>query len=295
MSARRRSRSLAGGGRRARAAPSSARGAAPALLERGPAARPRAAAGLVDVLVRLGREGREPGAAERRRLLLAGALRRVRWRALRSPGRCGGVLLARGRARGRSRACCARAGERYRPRGRRRAWRSSRLALADALGGGHSLRGAIGRGGARLDGAAGHELRRAAAELAPGATDRGGARGDARAGPLGAARHARRRLPAPAARRAATSRGCCASSARAIEEQARLEDEVRAATAQARFTGLLVIAAAAGRRRCSPSWPAPGWFAGLWSSFLTAWLVGLALLLQAVAAVLIRRLARVRA
>jgi hypothetical protein len=38
----------------------------------------------------------------------------------------------------------------------------------------------------------------------------------------------------------------------------------------------------------------PGWFAGLWSSFLTAWLVGLALVLQAAAAVLIRRLGAVR-
>jgi Flp pilus assembly protein TadB len=38
----------------------------------------------------------------------------------------------------------------------------------------------------------------------------------------------------------------------------------------------------------------PGWFAGLWSSFLTAWLVGIALFLQGLAAVLIRRLGNVR-
>ena len=37
----------------------------------------------------------------------------------------------------------------------------------------------------------------------------------------------------------------------------------------------------------------PGWFAGLWSAFLTAWLVGIAVVLQATAAVLMR-LARVR-
>ena len=37
----------------------------------------------------------------------------------------------------------------------------------------------------------------------------------------------------------------------------------------------------------------PGWFAGLWSSFLTAWLVGVALVLQAVAAVLMNRMSRV--
>jgi hypothetical protein len=34
--------------------------------------------------------------------------------------------------------------------------------------------------------------------------------------------------------------------------------------------------------------------AGLWGSFLTAWLVGMALVFQVVAAVLIRRMARVR-
>jgi Flp pilus assembly protein TadB len=38
----------------------------------------------------------------------------------------------------------------------------------------------------------------------------------------------------------------------------------------------------------------PGWFAGLWRSLLTAWLVGIALVLQLVAAVLMRRLGRVR-
>jgi hypothetical protein len=38
----------------------------------------------------------------------------------------------------------------------------------------------------------------------------------------------------------------------------------------------------------------PGWLAGLWSSFLTAWLVGIALVLQLTAALLIRTLGRVR-
>jgi hypothetical protein len=38
----------------------------------------------------------------------------------------------------------------------------------------------------------------------------------------------------------------------------------------------------------------PGWLLGLWSSFLTAWLVGIAVALQVTAAVLIRRLGRGR-
>ena len=83
-------------------------------------------------------------------------------------------------------------------------------------------------------------------------------------------------------------------SARALEEQARLEGEVRAATAQARFTGLIVVLLPLGGALLAEL-ASPGWFAGLWSSFLTAWLVGIALVLQAVAAVADpNRLARVR-
>jgi tight adherence protein B len=82
-------------------------------------------------------------------------------------------------------------------------------------------------------------------------------------------------------------------SARALEDQARLEDEVRSATAQARFTALIVVLLPLGGGLLAEM-ASPGWFAGLWSSFLTAWLVGAALVLQLVAAVLIRRMARVR-
>jgi tight adherence protein B len=81
--------------------------------------------------------------------------------------------------------------------------------------------------------------------------------------------------------------------ARATEEESRLDGELRAATAQARFTGLLVgLLPLAGALLAELA--NPGWFAGLWSSFLTAWLVGVAIVLQAVAAVLIRRLGSVR-
>jgi tight adherence protein B len=82
-------------------------------------------------------------------------------------------------------------------------------------------------------------------------------------------------------------------TARGMEEQSRLEGELRAATAQARFTGLLVVALPLGGALLTEL-ASPGWFAGLWSSFLSAWLVGVAIALQVVAAVLIRRLGRVR-
>ncbi len=81
--------------------------------------------------------------------------------------------------------------------------------------------------------------------------------------------------------------------AEAFGDQSRLEDEVRAATAQARFTGLIVVLLPAGGALLAEL-ASPGFVAGMASSLLTAWLVGVALVLQAVAAVAIRRLGRVR-
>ena len=69
-----------------------------------------------------------------------------------------------------------------------------------------------------------------------------------------------------------------------MEEQSRLEGELRAATAQARFTGLLVVLLPLGGALLAEL-ASPGWSPGLWSSFLTAWLVGIALVLQVAAAV----------
>jgi tight adherence protein B len=166
-------------------------------------------------------------------------------------------------------------------------------AVADALTGGASLRVALGEvnsGG--VGGAAGHELRRTAAELAAGA------------GTDDALEAMRRRAPSPGMdalvaacvlqRRAGGDLArLLRDSARALEDQARLEGEVRAATAQARFTALLVVLLPLGGAVLAEL-ASPGWFAGLWRSFLTAWLVGIALTLQVAAAVLMRRLGRVR-
>jgi tight adherence protein B len=87
--------------------------------------------------------------------------------------------------------------------------------------------------------------------------------------------------------------GLLRESARAMEDQARLDDEVRSATAQARFTALVVVLLPLGGGVLAEL-ASPGWFAGLWSSFVTAWLVGIAVVLQLAAALLTRRLARVR-
>jgi tight adherence protein B len=82
--------------------------------------------------------------------------------------------------------------------------------------------------------------------------------------------------------------------ARSLEEEARVEADARAATAQARFTGLIVVLLPLGGALLAEL-GSPGFLARLAGSFLTAWLAGMALVLQIAAAVLIRRLGRVRA
>ena len=250
----------------------------------------RSAGGLADSLVRVGREGRDPGAVERRRLLLAGALAAfLAGLSLAGPlvglalGAAGPWLVARVlRARR----------DRYR-RAVEAGAPQIAVAIADAMAGGHSLRTAVEEAARSLgDGAAGHELRRAASELAAGAsTDNALEAMRARVGSprldvVVAACLLQRSAGGDLAR---LLRDC----ARTMEEEARLEGEVRAATAQARFTGLLVALLPLGGALMAEL-ASPGWFAGLWSSFLTAWLVGIAVILQLVAAVLMRRLGRVR-
>lgn len=137
------------------------------------------------------------------------------------------------------------------------------------------------------------ELRRANAELAAGAgTDDAlvavRARvGSARLDTVVAACLLQRRAGGDLAR-------LLRESARTMEEQSRLEGELRAATAQARFTGVLVVTLPLGGALLAEL-ASPGWAAGLVSSFVTAWLVGIALFLQVLAAILIRRLGRAEA
>jgi tight adherence protein B len=260
-----------------------------ATLRHGAPAALRLPAGLLDALVRLGREGRDPGALERRRLLLAGAV--VAFAAgtvLLGP--LPGLALAAGGPWAVSRALRARR-ERYR-RAVDEGAAQIAVAIADAIGGGHSLRGALEEAAVSVHGEAGHELRRAVAELSAGATTdaalesmRARARSP-RLDTIVAACLLQRRAGGDLAR-------LLRQSARAMEDQARLEGEVRAATAQARFTGLLVAVLPLGGAVLAEL-ASPGWFAGLWRSFLTAWLVGIALVLQLVAAALMRRLGRVR-
>lgn len=244
---------------------------------------------LWELLARPSSEGREPGAAERRRLLVAAAAVALLGGTLvAGPG--AGVLVAAVAPTVVGRTLHARR-ERYRRAVARGAGQIA-IALADALGGGHSVRGAIVAAAPGVAGPPGHELRRAASELALGARTE-----DA----LEAMRDRVRSHEIDALvagvllqRRAG---GDLASllreSARAFEDQSRLVGEVRAATAQARFTGLIVVLLPLGGGVLAEL-ASPGFLLGLADGLLTAWLVGLALVMQAVAAVLIRGLGRVR-
>ena len=250
----------------------------------------RGLARLVEVVVTLGREGRDPGAVERRRLLLGGAcFALVAGCVLIGPA--AGLALAAGGPWAVGRLLRARR-ERYR-RAVDAELPALALALADALAGGHSLRGAVAEATRSLGGAAGHELRRTQAELTAGATTTAALEAmrarvrSSRLDTLVAACLLQQRAGGNLAR-------VLRDSARAMEESARLDGELRAATAQARFTGLLVVLLPLGGGVLAEL-AGPGWFAGLWSSFLTAWLVGVAISLQVLAAVLIRRLGKVGA
>lgn len=249
----------------------------------------RGLAALVDSVVMLGREGRDPGAVERRRLLLAGS----------GVAFAGGLLVA-GPLVGLALAAGGPWGVARVLRARRRRYRRSvdsevpglALALADALAGGHSLRGALAQARRSVSGAAGHELRRTVAELNAGApTD------DALEAMAARACSPRLDTVVAACLLQRSAGGDLArllrEGARAMEEGSRLEGELRAATEQARFTGLLVVLLPVGGAVLAEL-ASPGFGAGLLSSFLTAWLVGIAVVLQAVAAVAIRRLGTVR-
>ncbi len=247
-------------------------------------------AALAGAVVRVGREGRDPGALERRRLLAAGAVAAFLGGFV-ALGPLPGLAAGAAGPWAVSRLLRARR-ERYR-RAVDEGAAGAAIALADALGGGHSLRGALAEAAEAVPGAAGYELRRTRAELEAGARTetalealRSRAR-SARLDSLVAACLLQRRAGGDLAR---LLRGL----ARSFEDQSRLEDEVKAATAQARFTGLVVVLlplAGAGLAELA----SPGFLAGLAESALTAWLVGMALVLQVVGGVLIRRLGRVRA
>jgi tight adherence protein B len=242
------------------------------------------------ILARAGSEGRDPAVAERRRLLAGGAAMAF-FAGVFLFGFKGGFLAAAIAPTVAVRTLKARR-ERYR-RAVEAGAADIAIALADALSGGHSLRGALIGAARSLDGPPGHELRRVAEQMELGArTD-------------DALEAMRRRISSSAIdvivagallqRRAGGDLAqLLRGSARAFEDEARLLGEVRAATAQARFTGLVVVLLPLGSAGMAEL-ASPGFVGRLAAFPLSAWLIGMAIAMQAAAAFAIRRLARLRA
>jgi tight adherence protein B len=193
-------------------------------------------------LGRAGREGYAPSAEEQRRLALlgsgtiaAGAVLLAGLGPLAAVGAAGpwsvGQLVAHRR-------------ERYR-RAVERSIPDVASAIADAISGGHSVRGALTSVPGSLEGPSSAELARVAADLELGAST-----ADALAGMRGRLRSGRVDALASALLSQQVAGGDVAALMRrfaaAAAESDRVADEARAATTQARFTGMLVVALPAG-------------------------------------------------
>jgi tight adherence protein B len=245
-------------------------------------------AGALVPLRRAGREGREPSALERRRLGLvaAGVLLAAGWL-------LAGPLLGLGLAAlGPALALQA-------VRMRRARWRAALAedaplvarALADAVGAGHSVRGALSEAARGLPGLVGAELRGAARELELGARTEdvlerlrvraGGQEWDTLAAAILLQREAGGDLA-----------GLLRGLAEAQEEAVRLTRDARAATAQARFTGLLVCGLPLGGAALAQL-ASPGVLGKVLSEPLPATLTVLAVGLQVGSLLAIRRLGKV--
>jgi tight adherence protein B len=206
---------------------------------------PRARAWLRDALLPLGRAAREgyaPSAEEQRRLGLVGSAAIAAVAVLiAGPGPltlaaaagpwCVGALVAHRR-------------ERYR-RAVERAIPEIAAAIADAVSGGQSVRAALIAAAASLEGPAAAELARVAADLELGSSTR-----DALAAMRARLRSERVDSLATALLSQQLAGGDVAGLMRrlgaAAADRDRVADEARAATTQARFTGLLVVALPAG-------------------------------------------------
>ena len=206
---------------------------------------PRIAGWLSAAVAPLGRAGREgyaPSADEQRRLALLGSAAILGLALLAAgPG-----PLAVAAAAGPSAAgwVVTRRRERYR-RAVERSVPEVATAIADAISGGRSVRGALAGASSSLEGPAAVELARLAAELELGAST-----GEA----LAAMRRRLRSTRVDALVTALLSQqgaggdlaGLMRRLAAAAAERDRVDDEARTATTQARFTGLLVVALPAG-------------------------------------------------
>jgi tight adherence protein B len=251
---------------------------------------PRIAAWMreaVNPLRRAGREGYVPSVEEQRRLALLG-----------SGGIAAGTVLITGigplavaAAAGPwfVGAVVARRGERYR-RTVERSVPDVAAAIADAISGGHSVRGGLASAAESLEGPPAAELARVSADLELGASTAdalGAMRGRLRSDRVDSLSTALLSQQAAGGDVAALMRRLAAAAA----ERDRVDDEARAATTQARFTGLLVVALPAGAAIFAELLQ-PGFISRVLSEPASAAMLLAAAGLQMVGFALIRRLGR---
>ncbi len=242
----------------------------------------------LEPLNRAGREGYLPSVRERRRLAVLGSAAAIAggWflagAKLALPLGVAGPVLA-------AWAINVRRG-RYR-RAVERALPDVAIAIADSLSAGRSLRASLPAAAASLDGPPAVELARLGAELGLGA-----ATGDAVAA-------WRRRMRSPRVDAFAAAllsqrlaggdlAGLLRRFAEGAAERDRVAEDARAATSQARFTGLLVVAMPSGGALFAELLQ-PGFLAKVLGGPASATLLMLAALLQLVGFVAIRRLSQV--
>jgi len=242
----------------------------------------------LEPLQRAGREGYAPSNPERRRLAVLASIAAVAGGWL-----LGGVPLALPlTVAGPALAAWALAGRRRRyRRAVERALPDVALAVADSLSAGRSLRASLPAAANSLDGPASVELARLGAEL-----DLGAATGHAIAAWRRRMRSARVDALAAALLSQQLAGGDLAGLLRRFAEGAaernRVAEDARAATSQARFTGLLVVAMPTGGALFAELLQ-PGFLAKVLGSPASALLLALAALLQLAGFVAIRRLSQV--
>jgi tight adherence protein B len=193
-------------------------------------------------LSRVAREGYVPSADEQRRLALLGS-GAIAALAVLLTG-LGPLTVAAAAGPWFVGAVVARRKERYR-RAVERSVPEIASAIADAISGGHSVRGALAAAAESLDGPSAAELARVAADLELGASTAdalGAMRGRLRSERVDSLSTALLSQQVAGGDVAALMRRLAAAAA----ERDRVDDEARAATTQARFTGLLVVALPAG-------------------------------------------------
>jgi tight adherence protein B len=244
-------------------------------------------AAALEPLRRAGSEGRQPTEVERRRLAVLGALAML----------AGGLLVlgpapapllaavgpvAAASAVARRRAAYRRAVERGLP--------EVAIAVADALAAGRSTRAALGAAAASLEGPPATEMERVRAELSLGASTRQALEGlrrragSARADSFVAALLSQRLAGGDLA-------GLLRRFAVAAADRDRAEADARSATAQARFTGLLVASMPVGAALLAELLR-PGFVGELLSDAASATLLALAAAVQLAGFAVIRWLSR---